>query len=186
MGRAYTCVHAIWRTRARTSMQRAVVALAAAFVLALPAHAAHSLADDFVEAWTTRDGLPHSTINGIGQTADGYLWLATWEGIARYDGHEFRLYRRDDVPGLGDDSVRALHIGPRGDLWAGSARGGIVRWHAGRWDSRPPVDGLITDLLEEPSGRLWVATLRGGLVRIERDGRRQVIDRRQGLPSDTV
>ncbi|WP_162823733.1 ligand-binding sensor domain-containing diguanylate cyclase [Lysobacter sp. TY2-98] len=153
---------------------------------ALPAFAAHSLADDFVEAWTTRDGLPHSTINGIGQTADGYLWLATWEGIARYDGHEFRLYRRDDIPGLGDDSVRALHIGPHGDLWAGSARGGIVRWHAGRWDTRPAVDGLITDLLEEPGGRLWVATLRGGLVRIDVDGKRLVIDRSRGLPSDTV
>ncbi|WP_208108750.1 ligand-binding sensor domain-containing diguanylate cyclase [Cognatilysobacter terrigena] len=154
--------------------------------LALPAYAVQSLGDDFVESWTTRDGLPHSTINGIGQTLDGYLWLATWEGIARYDGHEFRLYRRDDIPGLGDDSVRALHIGPHGDLWAGSARGGIVRWHDGRWDSRPPVDGLITDLLEEPAGRLWVATLRGGLVRIDTNGRRAVVDGEHGLPSDTV
>ncbi|GAB1595990.1 ligand-binding sensor domain-containing diguanylate cyclase [Lysobacter sp. PAGU 2638] len=168
-------------------MRRASATLLAMLALVVaPAFAAQSLADDFVEAWTTRDGLPHSTVNGVGQTADGYLWLATWEGIARYDGHEFRLYRRDDVPGLGDDSVRALHIGPKGDLWAGSARGGIVRWHAGRWDSRPPVDGLITDLLEEPNGRLWVATARSGVVRIDPDGRRISINAAGGLPSDTV
>ena len=164
---------------------RTVALCAAVFPLGIAA-APHSLADDFVEAWTTRDGLPHSTMNGIGQTSDGYLWLATWEGIARYDGHEFRLYRRDDIAGLGDDSVRALHIGPTGDLWAGSARGGIVRWHAGRWDSRPPVDGLVTDLLEEPDGRLWVATARSGVVMIERDGRRRSFRVPQGLPSDTV
>jgi diguanylate cyclase (GGDEF)-like protein len=158
----------------------------AALLLAAAGASAHSLGDDFVESWTTRDGLPHSTINGIGQTSDGFLWLATWEGIARYDGHDFRLYRRGDIAGLGDDSVRALHVGPAGDLWAGSARGGIVRWHGGRWDSRPPVDGLITDLLEEPDSRLWVATARSGVVRIDRDGARRSVRAAQGLPSDTV
>jgi diguanylate cyclase (GGDEF)-like protein len=158
----------------------------AVLALAATVAAARSLADDFVESWTTRDGLPHSTINGIGQTADGFLWLATWEGIARYDGHDFRLYRRGDITGLGDDSVRALHVGPAGDLWAGSARGGVVRWHAGRWDARPPVDGLVTDLLEEPGGRLWVATARSGAVRIDVDGRRRSLRASDGLPSDTV
>ncbi|MGY4516129.1 ligand-binding sensor domain-containing diguanylate cyclase [Lysobacter sp. HA18] len=185
--RACARVRASTHTRLRTSLRRGVFALLAVLAFAcLPALAAHSLADDFVESWTTRDGLPHSTINGIGQTSDGYLWLATWEGLARYDGHEFRLYRRDDIPGLVDDSVRALHIGPKGDLWAGSARGGIVRWHAGRWDSRPPVDGLVTDLLEEPNGRLWVATARSGVVRIDPDGHRHTINATAGLPSDTV
>ncbi|WP_205123548.1 ligand-binding sensor domain-containing diguanylate cyclase [Cognatilysobacter lacus] len=167
-------------------MSRLRACTAAALLVLCGTASAHSLGDDFVEAWTTRDGLPHSTINGIGQTSDGYLWLATWEGIARYDGHEFRLYRRTDIAGLGDDSVRALHVGPRGDLWAGSARGGIVRWHAGHWDSRPPVGGLVTDLLEERGGRLWVATGRSGVVHIERDGTRGSVRAAQGLPSDTV
>jgi diguanylate cyclase (GGDEF)-like protein len=175
------CVSILARRRGRFAAGTAI-----AMLLACLCAQAHSLSDDFVESWTTRDGLPHSTVNGIGQTADGFLWLATWEGIVRYDGHDFRLYRRGDIAGLGDDSVRALHVGPAGDLWAGSARGGIVRWHAGRWDSRPPVDGLITDLLEEPEGRLWVATARSGVVAIERDGARRSIRAAQGLPSDTV
>lgn len=67
-----------------------------------------SLSNQFVEVWTTRDGLPHSTVHGIGQTPDGFLWLATWEGLVRYDGHDFQLYRRADIPGLLDDGVLAL------------------------------------------------------------------------------
>jgi diguanylate cyclase (GGDEF)-like protein len=143
------------------------------------------LSEAFAETWTTRDGLPHSTVNAVAQTADSYLWLATWEGIARYGGGEFRLFRSDDIPGLLDDSVRAIHLGPHGDLWAGSGRGGIVRLRAGRWTSLPPVFGMVTDLHEERSGRLWVATLRSGLVRI--DGpRRHAYTTAEGLATDVV
>ena len=160
--------------------------VAAVLAFVATAHARHNpLSEAFAETWTTRDGLPHSTVNAIAQTPDGYLWLATWEGIARYGGGDFRLFRSDDIPGLLDDSVRAIHLGPRGDLWAGSGRGGIVRMRGGRWTSLPPVFGMVTDLQEEASGRLWVATLRSGLVRI--DGtRRHAFTTAQGLATDVV
>ena len=45
-----------------------------------------ALTDYFRESWSTRQGLPHNTINSISQTPDGYLWFATWEGVARYNG----------------------------------------------------------------------------------------------------
>lgn len=163
-----------------------LAALLAATAAAPAAPRTGPLDDRFAETWTTRDGLPHSTVNVIEQTRDGYLWLATWEGIARFDGEEFRVFRRGDVPGLDDDSVRALHVGPSGDLFAGSARGGVVRLHAGRWSPVAAVEGLVTDLLEEPGGRLWVATVRSGLVRVDADGRRTAITTAQGLPSDAL
>ncbi|GAB2503623.1 ligand-binding sensor domain-containing diguanylate cyclase [Lysobacter humi (ex Lee et al. 2017)] len=170
-----------WRVRVWAGGLLCVIGL-----LAPPLQAAQPLRDQFVETWTARDGLPHSTVHGIGQTADGYLWLATWEGIARYNGREFRLYRREDVPGLGDDGVRALHVGPTGDLWVASTRGGIARWHDGRWQARAPVDGLVTDLLDDGRGRLWVATARGGVIAFDAAGGRRSIAARDGLPSDTV
>lgn len=147
---------------------------------------AQPLSDQFVEVWTTRDGLPHSTVHGIGQTPDGFLWLATWEGLVRYDGHEFHLYRRADIPGLLDDGVRALNIGATGDLWAGSARGGIVRLHDGHWTALAPVASLVTDLLDNGDGGLWVATLHDGVVRIEASGQRTSVTVANGLPSETV
>ncbi|GAB6195502.1 ligand-binding sensor domain-containing diguanylate cyclase [Lysobacter xanthus] len=168
----------VWRLR----IAAVLVAMLAGIA---PVGAQQPLKDDFAEVWTTRDGLPHSTVNAVRQTADGYLWLATWEGIARFNGRDFRLFRRGDIPGLLDDSVRALAIGPRGDLWAGSTRGGLVRFRNGRWTTLPPVDGLVSDLIELPDGRLWVATL-AGLVRIEADGRRVSIGTAQGLSSGAV
>ena len=147
---------------------------------------AQPLSDQFVEVWTTRDGLPHSTVHGIGQTPDGFLWLATWEGLVRYDGHDFHLYRRADIPGLRDDGVRALHVGATGDLWAGSARGGVVRLHDGRWKAWAPVPSLVTDLLDTGDGGVWVGTLHDGVVRIDANGQRRAITLAQGLPSETV
>lgn len=178
------------RGRSMPGCARLRVALAAVvaclFIALAPAARSQALADEFVETWTTSDGLPHMTVHGIGQTSDGYLWLATWEGIARYNGHDFRLFRRDDVPGLREDSVRAMHVGPRGDLWVGSTRGGIVRWQGGRWVQHPGVEGLVTDLLEEPDGTLWVATARSGVIRFAPGHARTGFTAAQGLPSTTV
>ena len=54
----------------------------------------------FKESMNTRNGLPHNTINAIAQTADGYLWFGTWEGVARYNGREFRIFDRSPETGL--------------------------------------------------------------------------------------
>ena len=45
-----------------------------------------SLSDYFTETWSTRAGLPHNSINGVTQTKDGYIWIETWEGLARFNG----------------------------------------------------------------------------------------------------
>ncbi len=172
--------------RALRGAWRAVALVGALAWGLMPWAHAQPLSDQFVEVWTTRDGLPHSTVHGIGQTPDGFLWLATWEGLVRYDGHDFHLYRRADIPGLLDDGVRALNIGATGDLWAGSARGGIVRLHDGHWTALAPVASLVTDLLDTGDGGLWVATLHDGVVRIEASGKRTSITQANGLPSETV
>jgi ligand-binding sensor domain-containing protein len=44
------------------------------------------------DVWTTNDGLPQDSINAIAQTPDGYLWLATQEGLARFDGMTFTTF----------------------------------------------------------------------------------------------
>jgi len=72
-----------------------------------------SLQDEYlVEKWTSRDGLPHNSINAISQTQDGYLWFATWEGIARFNGREFKLFTRGPESALLDSGVQALYADP--------------------------------------------------------------------------
>lgn len=73
-------------------------------------HLAHAnssipLSDYFKDAWSTQEGLPHNSINAIAQTSDGYLWFATWEGVARYNGRDFRFYERSKEKGILDSGL---------------------------------------------------------------------------------
>src|SRR5687768_16148414 len=53
-----------------------------------------SVADEYaVSTWLPKDGLPHHAVLGITQTPDGYLWVATGGGLARFDGTRFKLHR---------------------------------------------------------------------------------------------
>src|SRR5579863_1042837 len=75
-----------------------------------------------VSLWTEEHGLPQNTIRAITQTKDGYLWVATDEGLSRFDGYEFVNYSRDngDLP---SNSVTSLAAGADGSLWIGTVAG---------------------------------------------------------------
>jgi diguanylate cyclase (GGDEF)-like protein len=145
--------------------------------------ALHELAQ---RSWTTREGLPHNSVNALAQTADGYLWLATWEGVARYNGREFKVFGRETLPGLGDVAMRELHVDRSGVLWVGGVRGDILRYENGQWQSLAPVPGFINALQVDPQGRLWVGQEIRGLMRIDPDGTRVRINAESGLPGDSV
>lgn len=66
------------------------------------------LSSYFTETWNTGDGLPHNGINAISQTSDGYLWIATWGGLARFNGREFTIFSRGSSAGLPDSAVKSL------------------------------------------------------------------------------
>jgi len=53
-----------------------------------------SLASDHVQfkTWNTESGLPQNTVNNIVQTPDGYLWIGTFDGLARFDGARFKIF----------------------------------------------------------------------------------------------
>src|SRR4051794_4361486 len=75
--------------------------------------------DEYVtRAWDTEDGLPHISIFGIAQTPDGYLWLATREGLSRFDGARFTSFNKNST-GLETGYVRTLATDRSGDLWLG-------------------------------------------------------------------
>jgi diguanylate cyclase (GGDEF)-like protein len=138
------------------------------------------------DLWNTGNGLPHNTVNALAQSADGYLWVATWEGLVRYNGSEFAAFDRRSVPGWPDDGVRALLVAADGALWVGTARGGLARLHRGEWSFPAPARGLVTDLLQDRAGRIWIATEAHGVERIDPAGGRQIIDQRHGLPAMAV
>ena len=85
--------------------------------------------------WTVDDGLPQNSVYGIVQTGDGYLWLATLDGLARFDGVRFAIFNKSNSPGISNNRFVSLFEDAHGDLWAGTEESGIVRFHAGRFSN---------------------------------------------------
>jgi signal transduction histidine kinase/ligand-binding sensor domain-containing protein len=136
--------------------------------------------------WTQESGLPQDTIRAIAQTPNGYLWLGTDEGLARFDGYEFVVFDRASGA-LPDNSVIALAAARDGSLWIGT-QGGLTRYQEGRFRTYTRKDGLPDDsvggLCADPSGGLWVIA-GGSLVRFE-NGRFTIYPPGDGLPVTAV
>jgi signal transduction histidine kinase/ligand-binding sensor domain-containing protein/DNA-binding response OmpR family regulator len=129
----------------------------------------------YFEHLTMRDGLSQSTVEGILQDSQGYLWLATESGLDRYDGNSLRVYHRDrgEPHALASDYIWTIAEDAHADLWLATDGGGLARWQRSsdqfqlfRHDAARP-DSLASDqvrtLLIDASGRIWVGTLDRGL-----------------------
>jgi len=132
--------------------------------------------DYAVDVWTTREGLPHNSLRKIVQTPDGLIWLATWEGLVRYNGQEFTTFDRGTTPGLLDNAVGSLHVDQQGSLWISDSRGNLSRYDSkGHWQHFPrelPAPGvLIQGMASDAQGRLWLQHEGKGLGHLDPDGR---------------
>ena len=96
------------------------------------------------DQWTADDGLPQNSVYGIVQTRDGYLWLATVDGLARFDGVRFTIFNKSNSPGIVNNRFISLFESAVGDLWAGTEESGIVRYQQGRFTSYGVEQGLIS------------------------------------------
>src|SRR6267143_1210602 len=115
--------------------------------------------------WRTQDGLPENRIRAIVQTPDGYLWIGTSGGLARFDGVRFVVYARFNTPSMTDDNIRALAVARDGSLWVATDGGGLLHFQDGHFRAFGANDGLTNEfvgsVLEDHEGKLWVATNRG-------------------------
>jgi hypothetical protein len=84
-----------------------------------------------VESWTTDDGLPQNVVGAINQTRDGYIWLATRDGLVRFDGVRFTVFDRNNSPGIRNNRFTTLYEAADGAIWAGTEGGGITRYANG-------------------------------------------------------
>lgn len=118
-----------------------------------------------IAEWNTENGLPSNAVRDIRQTADGFLWLATYEGLVRFDGVAFRSFGEAEIRGLNRASFRRLAVDRGGALWAAGETGGVVRRANGRWRVFTTRDGLASDrvtaVLPAPDGSVWVGRARG-------------------------
>ncbi len=93
---------------------RANIAVFSVF-LALLAGAAH--AQQYFKKWTTENGLPQINIINIAQTPEGYLWVATVDGLARFDGVRFKIFNKSNTPEMPNNRIFAMFTDTAGRLW---------------------------------------------------------------------
>ncbi|HEU5341186.1 sensor histidine kinase [Edaphobacter sp.] len=82
------------------------------------------------QTWTTENGLPQNSVHQIFQSRDGYIWLATEGGIARFNGVDFRAFTQEDTPAFTTDDICCFAEDTHGNLWIGTA-GGLLQYHDG-------------------------------------------------------
>ena len=123
--------------------------------------------------WGEGDGLPQGSVQAITQTRDGYLWVGTRDGLARFDGVKFTVFQAENNPGLESNDIRALHEDRSGQLWIGTFNAGVSRFSHGEFTCYKNQDGLpgngVLDIYEDSRGNLWMGTW-NGLARY-RDGK---------------
>jgi signal transduction histidine kinase/CheY-like chemotaxis protein/streptogramin lyase len=128
---------------------------------------------------TVFDGLPSNTVNRMAEDRYGYLWIATNDGLARYDGRNYRIWRSED--GLRDNRIWSVLVDARNELWIGTENAGLVRMSADRRQLRfydrssQPLMGSNTvwSLAATPDGSIWFGTHEGGLYRLDSNDRLQ-------------
>lgn len=148
------------RSQTRHVIGRLLACLAVVLIILPGARAQYGY-----QVWTVDNGLPENEIRGITQTPDGYLWIATFNGLARFDGVHLTIFNRE-TPGLASNQFGTMLQGRGGDLWLDSVDRGVVRYHNGVFraygrQSGVPAD-IINGLTGDNDGDIWV--LSGGRI----------------------
>jgi signal transduction histidine kinase/ligand-binding sensor domain-containing protein len=136
-------------------------------------------------AWGPRDGAPVGPVLSLAQTIDGYLWLATPNGLYQFDGIVFERVQIPQSPKLSSLQIYRIFSSRDGALWVGFTFGGVARLKNGRWQIYGADDGVprgsATEFIETADGTLWVGAS-GGFGYF--DGMRwSTVGPEQGLPA---
>jgi len=139
-----------------------------------PAGAASPSGSPFiVDVWTSKEGLPENAVISAIQTRDGYLWLGTLNGLARFDGKQFTVFNEFNTPGLNSDKIVFLFEDRRTNLWIGTETAGVALVQDGKVKSfdlgRPGQEGKLTSACEDASGTVWFYTADSHLARYQKE-----------------
>ncbi len=131
---------------------------------------------------TSEDGLSSNRVTSVIRDSKGFMWFGTFDGLNRYDGYEFKVYRHDpdDENSLSANFVVSLLQDEDGFLWVGTNGGGLNRYDPRteefihyRYDPADPhtvsSDSIIA-LYQDREGILWIGTDGGGLNRYDPGG----------------
>ena len=143
-----------------------------------------------VASWDIENGLPSSVVRTVVQATDGYLWVGTEGGLARFDGVRFKVFDSEYTPGLKPRHILALFQDTEGKLWIADEGWGLRWFKEGRFNSmhfaseQPP--GKVAALVEDGVKQLWITGDGWGIVRFASGKWSSVAELAPGVSSPTV
>ncbi len=149
-----------------------VVLAAVLFLVAQGARAGEEISG--LDRLTIEHGLSQSTVQAILQDRDGFMWFGTMDGLNRYDGYNFVVFRHDPehpASTLSDNDIRSLYEDRSGAIWVATAGGGLCKYDRSTGEftqfRHDPIDvegitgGEVTAMFEDSRGSFWVGTSEG-------------------------
>jgi ligand-binding sensor domain-containing protein len=134
--------------------------------------------------YTSDDGLPQNRSRALVQTRDGFLWIGTQDGLARFNGTAFQVFEKSNTPALQHNDITSLIEAEDSSLWIGTFNGltqlknGVFTRHS---ISTGPVRGFAVDR----AGNLWIGTMNNGIFKYK-DGKFDSITTAQGLRNNSL
>ncbi len=124
----------------------------------------------FVRTWQAEEGLPQNKVTAVVQSHDGYLWVGTYSGLARFDGVRFTVFDENNTPELRSSRVTSLFEGPDDTLWIGDESGQVTQYKDGRFKAvafHPGSSGpKVYDITSDDAGDVWVLDESGQMTRV--------------------
>lgn len=126
---------------------------------------------------STVDGLSNSSVNAIAQDKYGFLWFGTDDGLNKFDGYNFTVYKYnpDDSASISGNRIMELYIDNKGNLWAGAHQGGINKYNYQKdnftrlYYKPDELTSLgkcyIKSIFQDSNGNLWIGTLEDGVFK---------------------
>jgi PAS domain S-box-containing protein len=134
-------------------------------LLVVPLYAQSQPLQYVTTVWQAEQGLPQNSVTAMLQDHQGYLWVGTFGGLARFDGERFTLFESHDLQPLGDNGVLSLYEDHSEVLWIGTLDGGLVRLEHGVATTYTEREGLpsrfVSSISEDRNGKLWFNTSEG-------------------------
>ncbi len=125
-----------------------------------------------VDSWDNEDGLPTNAVLDIEKTSRGFMWLATFNGLVRFDGVDFQVYDKSNTQQLKSNNISTLLVDQMDQLWIGTNGGGLVKMAQDQFTFYNTdsiiSSNMVTALEEGEGGTIWVGT-RLGLARMVND-----------------
>ncbi len=141
----------------KQQLRNFLVLLFVVFAIAIPVRAQYRL-----DTFTADSGLPQNVVRGMYQAPDGYLWIATLDGLARFDGVHFTVFNKSTVPGLTTNRFGSMLGTPDGELWLTTEASGITRYRHGSFETYGATEGIqgniIRGITGDDAGHVWILT----------------------------